>query len=782
MDRNFLLRSTALCSLVFAIGVTDEAFAQLDEIIVTAQKREQTLADVPISLTVIKGTELTERGISNFEELAPLVPNFEVAFDTIRSFVSVRGVSTELNAGGEQSIGTFVDGIYRGLIEQVRFAFMDVERVEVLRGPQGTLFGKNTVGGAISVTAAKPTDEFEAVVNSTYEFRNEEIRVNGHLSGPISDKIGGRLAVMFKDLNEGWVTNSANPGKNPDSPRTEDWAIRGTLDFDDGPWYGFVRFEHGDFRQVGGSFEVDPNGSVGGFNFDGVQPISNAGDPILDLQRNFKIDGDTREVAAHVERDLGFGSVTALYGFSTYEFARDIDGDFSPFAINEFTEDQENDQHSIEVRFASDWEGPLSLIAGGFFQTYDFSAEQRTGIGTNTLSALTGGLVPAFGTLNRTATLDFTSDTYALFGQLAFDVTDQLTLTGGLRYSVESKEGQQSLFFTLPTDPFGGGRRLTAAGDPFLFGTISALTESVEHTFSDLTVDENQLAPQVQITYEPFEDVNLYGTWSIGYKSGGFDIFVPTANPDDAIFGREKATSWEIGAKTRLLDDSLAFNVAYFNSEFEDLQVTTFTGALSFITQNAAEATSQGIEADLTWTPQAIDGLTLAANGAWVDFEFETLLAACTAAQLGAHAAATGLAPGTTNAAACQSAGFNNVAGKSSAFTPEFSVGGSIQYERPIANGLSADFRFDASWKDDYFTSTDLDPNILQEGFVLIDVGVGVGAEDGSWRLGFLGKNLTDENYLTAGNDVPLLGGFFGVSQRPRTFAVQLSLRAGDFN
>ena len=180
--------------VIASAGATSVAHAQIEEIVVSAQKREQILQDVPISVSVISGSELERQAIPNFEDLASAVPNFGVSKNAIQDTVSIRGISSDSQAGGEQSVGIFVDGIFRGRGVQSRFAFMDVDRIEVLRGPQGTLFGKNTIAGALNITSAGPTDEFEAGVSGMYEFEHEESEIQAFVSGPLSENFIKRIA------------------------------------------------------------------------------------------------------------------------------------------------------------------------------------------------------------------------------------------------------------------------------------------------------------------------------------------------------------------------------------------------------------------------------------------------------------------------------------------------------------------------------------------------------------------------------------------------------------
>jgi iron complex outermembrane receptor protein len=181
--------------------------ATLEEVIITAQKRTESLQDVPIFVAAISGEKLDEAGIMTMEAASLYIPNFNIQASTIGDIVSIRGIQAGIMAGFEQPIGTFSDGVYRGRGVQSRFSFLDVGMVEVLRGPQSTLFGKNTIGGAINITSAAPEDQFGSKLSVTYEPDSEESLVAGHVTGPLTDTLRGRLAFTANQMDDGWVTN-----------------------------------------------------------------------------------------------------------------------------------------------------------------------------------------------------------------------------------------------------------------------------------------------------------------------------------------------------------------------------------------------------------------------------------------------------------------------------------------------------------------------------------------------------------------------------------------------
>ncbi len=224
-------------TLTIAIGIlvpTTPVLAQnaetriLEEIIVTAQYREQGLQDVPISITALTADVITKSGIQKAEDIQFLVPNFSMTETGISTNTFIRGIGSGINQGFEQSVGTYIDGVHLGRGQQFRSPFLDIERIEVLRGPQSILFGKNSVAGALNITTAKPTQEFEGRVMVSREFENDETIVELTLSGPLSDRVRGRLAARARNA-DGYMFNATLANNEPDR---EDWTVRGTLEFD----------------------------------------------------------------------------------------------------------------------------------------------------------------------------------------------------------------------------------------------------------------------------------------------------------------------------------------------------------------------------------------------------------------------------------------------------------------------------------------------------------------------------------------------------------------------
>lgn len=231
---------TAVCLSLAAITgfATSNAYTQaLEEVVVTATKRVEGLQDVPIAISVMSGDAIEQRGLTSLEDLTVFMPNIHVAEGGAGTQLFIRGIGSGINYGFEQSVGTFIDGVYYGRGRSARGRFLDLERVEVLKGPQSTLFGKNTIAGAINITTARPTDEFESYVDLSYRTELEGVGITGMVSGPITDNLRGRLVAKKYD-DEGYVENKAPGGE--DGPQQDNLSVRGVLDWDATPDLNFL--------------------------------------------------------------------------------------------------------------------------------------------------------------------------------------------------------------------------------------------------------------------------------------------------------------------------------------------------------------------------------------------------------------------------------------------------------------------------------------------------------------------------------------------------------------
>ncbi|GAA6152238.1 TonB-dependent receptor [Pseudoteredinibacter isoporae] len=833
----------------------------LEEVIVTAQKRAESLQDVPISVSAMSGETLSDAGIQSFTDMNHYVPSFSVTKDPIGDKINIRGIQSGNQAGFEQSVGTFVDGIYRGRGTQSRYSFLDVEAVEILRGPQGTLFGKNTIAGALNIRSARPTDEFSGLLSASYNTEFETSDLQGFISGPLSDSVRGRVFLMNREMDKGWVQNRFY---NADVPVSDEKAGRLSLEIDLGDNTTLhIKTEAADFTTIGQPWDILVAGGLSAFGISSSAdyrtrmgnipqaPFTHFGangefvnDPngVMDFGSAGRLDGDSTESVITLEHASDQGTLTAIVGHSAYEFQRFLDADFGPTSSARFDDSEDFDQKSIELRFASDTEGDFNYITGMFYQEQDLTVDGLSLFNFGTLQPLlNGGCVSALGAAypalyvsgdalttannvaaavgsaggagaalanacgqaaafeplvnaginggNRYALLDQSTESWAVFFQSTYDISDSTRVTLGLRYTEEEKSASQSVH---AADFVEGGTSPT--NNPILIATVETAGEFSTHHFTPddpgMSRDEESLTWSANIQWDLSNDTMLYASASTGFKAGGFNSFYMALgqadNSRDAAFEEEEVISFEVGSKMTLLDGAAELNLALFRTEFDDLQASIFTGGTTFVVQNAAKAVTQGLEIDGRWAIS--DRLNLQAAFAYIDFEFEQFPnQACTAAQFtqarqaaydaaleaGNSLGAAAVALTYTNGS-CAAAGVNDLQGKSSENTPELQFSLGLNHTQTLGSDFELLSNLNISWTDDVFRQADLDPISLQESFWKIDANVTLASVDGRWDVSLIGNNLTDEVTLSYVNDTPLFNGTHQAAlEQPRSFTLR---------
>jgi iron complex outermembrane receptor protein len=749
----------------------------LEEIVVTAQKRSESLQDVPISIVALSGERIAAAGLNKLDELQSYIPNLTVTETGIGTLLFIRGIGSGINQGFEQSVGSYVDGVYHGRAQQSRMPFLDIERVEVLRGPQSILFGKNSIAGALNISTAKPTEEFEAKFSIFYEPDAEEKTIQGVISGPLSENVRGRLAVRSRDI-DGWV-NNLTLGRL--EGQRDETVVRGTLDWDVSDDLDFrLKVESGTFDVDGRQIEVVQDrvaqgGPFAGLNYATIlqifgQDVSVANN-FQDFQRSSNGDYSYNETEEFVltANYYGWGDLTftSITSYSAYEYEELCDCDFTGGNVFSalFTEDY--DQFSQEFRITSPGGENLDYIAGVFYETNDLNFFDTIFVnGTSVLVPVVNALAgPGAGALvANTATprtLNQDSDTLAAFAQGTWNINDRTRMTFGARLTKNEKKGARQLTITdINFDP------IPPPFQPFVQGIFAGLFNITNHDLSG-EIDKTRFLPSVNVQYD-FSDASMgYASFSRGDKSGGFDARSNNSpeNGGSFEFGGEQADSFELGSKMSFADGSADLNVAVFYTEFDDMQVSTYDGTLGFNVGNAARATSKGIEIDGRW--RATDRLLLSASLAFTDFEFKEFDGQCYFGQ----------PPDASDGINC------SYAGKTNQFVADYSGTVSADYGMAFGNGHFFNAVLDVIFTDDYMLTSTLDPRAVQNSYTKLNGRVAVSFADNQWELAWIVRNLTDEAVLSYASDVPLAGssfgapGFYALVEQPRSYALQVSYR-----
>lgn len=779
-----------LSPVAFAEGSSSLA---LEEVIVTAQKRAQSLQDVPISVNAFSGDKIAEAGVTDLENLSSFVPNFSINQTGISTTIQIRGISSGNNQGFEQSVGMYVDGIYYGRAQLARAPLFDVERVEVLRGPQSILFGKNSIAGAVSTTTAKPTDEFSTSISFLYEPDHGETDAQFVVSGPLSDTFGARLAVQKRSL-DGYIENTT---LNKDEPNKEDEVIRATLEW--APTDRFnatLKLEKSTFDVKGRNMEtfLDTAGETG-FGLSTIYPALTGGDT-LDFTQDFKrqangdtSDNETENIVLTMEYGLGDHTLASVTGYNAYEYDELCDCEYTGANIFTLGLDEDFDQVSQEFRIVSPVGETVEYIAGVFYQKSNLFFHDDFNIPTTSpLTALSAALAG----YNTQRNFDQDTDLWSVFAQTTWHLNDSVRLTLGGRYTDENKDATREQFSSTT-----GPNPDVIPGVPLL--SLAENTLRTEPNSVAGSRGESAFTPLANIQVDVADNVMVYATYTTAFKSGGFDVR-SNASPDPSVgvpaaittalgqppspvgifeFEEEEATSIELGMKMTMLDDAAELNIAAYRTNYEDLQVSIFDGGLGFNVGNAAEATVQGFELDGRW--RVAENLTLSGSLGYLDFEFDDYdNGECYFLQETTDPASV------TNAAL----GTCSFDGQRQAYTPEWTSSISADFFQPMGDSLEFRAVLDLNYSDDYIASPSLDPRVKQDAFTKVGLRLALSSIDELWEAALIGRNLTDESILTYGTEIPttstLVSGatggqqgaaYYGFFDRPRSVAIQASLR-----
>lgn len=780
----------ALSLALASITAMAQETATLEEVIVTAQKRTESLQDVPISVSAVGGEKIAQAGIENLQDLSAYVPNLKIVEGGLVPQMYIRGIGSGPNQGFEQSVGTYADGVYMGRSLQSRSSFMDLERVEVLRGPQSILFGQSSIAGAISLVSAKPTDEFEGMVSANHAPEYNETEINAYASGALTESLNARLALRGRQ-EDGYLEN---PTLDTEGPALDEQAARLTLDWQiNDSLSALVKLETASIeREDGRPGQVTDLGDYPLTAIAQFLPLRD--DAKLDLKQysdtdnSMSFDSDNALIKLDYTFDNGL-TLTSLTAYSEYEFSDDnYDGEASEVTLLSLDMQEEFEQFSQELRLTSAGGETIDYIAGLFYQT----SEQRYREDAELFVTNLGLPLPANVVVERPFGQD--ADTYAAFAQATWNIDDQLRLTVGLRYTKDEKEGfrQQDSYTLDAIGPFPAGTNindvvLVPGPSPLTYATVlGANFNLIDHRLDD-DFNKTNWTPSINLQYDINGDIMVYASYTEGFKTGGFDArgvnaATATDNPfgfsplalggDNFQFDQETTETFELGAKMTLLDGTAELNAALFKTDYTDMQVSTFDGTFGFNVFNAGEASLQGLELDGRW--QASANLLFSAGMSYLDFEW-TDYAEAVCPPIG------DAVPSSSGSGNC------NLKGRENLQTPEWSASLSANHNMPVGDSFEINTTLDASFKDNHYTANDIDDRSEQGGATIFNMRLALIPVSNRWQLAIIGKNLADKRLINyngslsqgglAGTDTDANGVADGgrVSQvnRPRTFAVE---------
>ena len=758
--RNAFKLAAAYIILSLSALFSSGAYGQgvLEEVVITARFRAESLQDVPLSVTALSPETIDSIGAYRIHDLNGIVPNVQIKEQAISNSLSVRGIHSAGNQAYEQSVGFFRDGIFIGKAHLTRLPFMDLEQVVVLRGPQGTLFGKNTIAGAVAIQTKKPEEDFGYGIDTQIALDDDtDYALTSYINGEFSDAVRGRLVARYRDSG-GWLTNTAE--NNRKVPQREEHAIRGSLEWDISENVILnATYEHAVWDRIGRASQIaatqnpavyadamlddyalftnsDPAGL-----FAGTDRANDHSDSVADL------------AVIKVVAELGGGfSLESTIGYAAYTTDEAFDADWGPLALISAVQDEDYNQISTELRLLSPISGRSSYVLGFYYEDNQYSFDEQVDLA-----------LPPTGFTKFVTDFSQDHETISVFGQLHVGINDSLTLTGAVRYSEVDKDAKQRQYLS-PITPVGNTTELDPS-DPAnagIFGFYAAALNIVPHnSMGSRSEDGVDWSASLGYAFGTAGDHSGYFTVAEGFKAGGFDA--RRAQPegfagsgDTFEFEDETALTFELGLKSSLLDGRMRWNTALFTTEYSDQQQSVFLGGVTFAVLNAADATIKGFESEAQF--RATNSLNIWGNLAYLDFEYDSYpTGPCTQPQI-----LTWAGPG-----ACR----QDLTGRTGPNAPKWNGAIGFNYDRPLANGMTMKASGVFSYVDEFFTEVDLDPNVLQPSFSKIDLQIGVSSANDKWYVGILGKNLTDEITTYHRNDVPLnTGTYYALTEPPRTF------------
>ncbi|BBC74279.1 TonB-dependent receptor [Altererythrobacter sp. B11] len=734
------------------------------QIIVTAQKRSERLQDVPLAITAVTGAALEARNITDTKNLVQVAPSlsFGQGNNPNNSSFRIRGIGTSVfGVGSESSVSVVVDGVVMARAAQGFTDLADIERIEVLRGPQGTLFGKNATGGVISVVTARPTDYVSGKVRATIA-EHDEYHINGTVAGPVSDNIGARITAYYND-DKGIYDNLANGDR---VNATQSWGLRGKLEFDIGDLNLLASASYN---------EIDSNCCQSALVRSDSAILDQLVAPVVARPFNTDVSSNGNAVSntdlaiysLEANYDLGWGSITSITAYQKYNFLGgfDVDGINTPepiytggagtapfyaqFDINSGPFDI--GQFSQELRIASAGDQAFNYVAGVYYDNTKINRSfGRRIVNCPTSDPLNQGLAigvicPAPVGTSGSATSHLEQEQIAAFGQVDFTIVGGLKALAGIRVQHQSMwvEGAQDIGPIVPGDvPMFTGATLTS-------GRTDAKDDAV--------------TGRAGLQYEFSPDAQAYATYSRGYKGQSLGTEFNQTFNNNPVVEPETVNAYEVGFKASTTDNLLSVSLAGFIADYKNLQVQAnrsdnSTGTFLFVVTNAGTASTKGVELEATVRPT--EGFSVHLGAAYIHGRFDADGLACPLQQrLGVPVVPSTNVPANTCVRVQSLDSSGNVIATSGATqyvrdgklpnTPEFRFSLNPHYELDVSADHVAYVDAIIDYQSKVNFSLEQDPLTYQDGFATVDLTVGVRPIGTGFSASIFVKNLFDKQYYT---------------------------------
>ena len=724
------MASPAVAESQGAPGASSGSVFGDNDIIVTAQKREQNLQDVPVANSVVSGAQLERANVNSAEQLYQRIPTltFRKGNTNKDSALSIRGVGTiSFSSGVEPSVSTVIDGVVYARTGQQTADFLDVERIEVLRGPQGSLFGKNASAGVINIITRAPGEEFGGYFDAAW-YQGNEFRVRGSVGGPITDSVRASITGFWSQYDG----NGTNVYNNERVNGYKHWGVRGKLIAEPSDTVTITLIA--DYAKNSDNGFADSVGQVFPSAFNNAVFIPSLAPLTLD-KYNKDIDNDlspyTQDknsgVSAQIDVDLGPAALTSITAYRHWYNYQQRDGDFRSDAPKYVATgiaagdvrshdrgDLSFDQFTQELRLASTNPQFLEYVAGVYFyktKEVDFFNRTVTACTASTLPTV-GGLTPcAPGSstyLTNEGNADFTTEltSYSAFGQATANITDAFRGILGLRYTHD----KVSYDFTRVS-------------------TSTVAFPGVNPGFSSSgSVSDNGWSGNAGLQYDVNDDVMAYAMYTRGYKGPAINVFFNMLARDTGAIAPETANAYEVGLKTRLFDRRLTLNITGFYAKYDNYQANFLdlvAGQVVTRLTNAGTVSTRGIELDLN--AALTDNLSISGGFSYTD------------AHINKFNCPTG------SAVTCADA----INGKPLPFAPKYKGSATVDWRLPLGiDGFNVDLNSALSYQSRTQFDINQNPNAYQTAYAIWDAGLTVSTDDDKYAVSLIVKNLTDQNFV----------------------------------
>jgi iron complex outermembrane receptor protein len=793
--RPIRLSSMVALAVFASLEATPLQAQMLEEVTVTASRRAESLQDSGSTVTAFTADSLASRSIHQLEDIGPSVPGLDIAAYQSETSIFIRGIGTPaIIAGNDNSVATYVDGVFYSRAAAVGPAFFDIERVEVLRGPQGTLYGRNATGGAVNIITRGPSDQLEADVQVSYG-NYDAVRLLGAVGGPLGPGVRGRLAVQHEQRDGYTDVIQATPGGGNTTDDVEDrdtLSLRARLAIDlgetatvtlTGDYFKqddqsavFHYASAGYAEEVPGWYQTREGlATAAYFAWKQQGRASKPGSRTLYADAPYSNDTEIWGATAQLDWALGRYDLRLIANHKSTEPSLSNEFDLSDAFVNRYQRAEDHEQSSIDFQLSSPASSSFSWILGGYyFEEENIITNNIFGdfwepvLIQGLLDLQAAGVIPVFPVEFPSSTLCCDlhlngaqeSEAWAFYLDTTWQITDSLSLSLGGRYSDEERDGRQD--FELLSGSPAGGADVRVAPNVLLFP--DAVSDSRDGVVADPfgfvvapvegPADFDAFTPKFGLEWQASDDVLLYASIQKGFKSGGYNIGSSQRTP----FKPETIWGYEVGLKSTLADGAMTLNGAVFHYDYENLQAQDSVQNQPII-RNVGEAVVDGVEFELT----ALLGehLLLDASATWLDARFtEGTLSEPL------RPAPESQPPGTL---------LRDLDGLALPRAPEWKFNLGVQSDWRLPSADTVSLRVDYSWQSEiYFTVFNIDA-ASQGDYGLFNARAEYRYRDGKWSLALFGRNLGDEAYFS--NQI-LTGTFYGAEfvgslGAPRTYGLE---------